>query len=205
MNKKDEKKEVVLRSIKLRSLNINDWGSYTFGFFSKVQDVSFVKVFNNVVNINAYQGLRVYYLDKQIKEYIGMDEYYYPSSIYYITPLGAIDYYELVRKFKFNIVYNNVKYDFPIDSLVLEIKEIDAPNKYNNKYNIESIEGNEAFDRITIETTIIDRNCISGSPNNDFFCNRFLENSKNVKNIIFISKSPIQSKYASSIDGLLQV
>ena len=43
MNKKDEKKEVVLRSIKLRSLNINDLrGIYTFALSGKVQDVSFV-------------------------------------------------------------------------------------------------------------------------------------------------------------------
>lgn len=127
-------------------------------------------------------------------------KYYYPSSIYYITSMGAIGYIELVGKF--NIVYNNVKYDFPINSLVLEINETDAPPDKNKFIDIEN---NQAFSRITIRTTIMDTKCIDGLSSNDIFCNRFLEFSKFVKNIIFISKSPIQSKYASSIDGLLQV
>ena len=185
-------------------LFLEAYSSNLFGFNKpRVQDVSFVKVFN-VVSIDAFQTLRVYYLDKQITEYIGITsgdnktgKYYYLSDIYYKKSIGIEGYFELMN---LNIKYNNVEYSFPNNSLVLEINETNTRPDQSKYIDIEST---QAFNRITIATTIRDERCFQGK--NDFFCNRFLENSKNAQYIILISKSPIQSKYPSSIDGLIPV
>ena len=163
------------------------------------------------MNIDAFQTLRVYYLDKQIKEYVGMDKngdsgkYYNPISIYYTTDEGSIiNYSEVIISRIPTIVYNDVLYVLPNNSLIIEIEETNTPPEENKDIAIESREGNQGFNRISIGTRIMDKNCFERSnlSFNNNFCNGFLERSKIVKNIIFISKSPIQSKYASSIDGL---
>lgn len=228
MNKKNEtkSKEVVLRSIRMKTLSPLEMFLAIYSRLNNLnEDVSFVKVFKNVIGIDAVMTERAYYLDtkddEQFKIYEGMDayysntgkdKYYYPEDIYYATSANDILTYSGLRRY--NINYNNEIYMYPTNSLVIVIKESDYDSSKNKSFNIERI-GQEVqggfkvdINRITIQNNIMEepnKYCNQGSYYNSSNCNRFLENSKNVKNIIFISKSPIQSKYASSIDGLLQV
>jgi hypothetical protein len=195
-------------------------------------NVSFVKVFKNVIGIDALMTLRAYYLDtkddEQFKIYKGMDaydskdkdKYYYPEDIYYatstndtLTAANDILTYSGVRKF--NINYDGVTYEYPTNSLVIVIKESDYDSSKNKSFEIERTgqEGEGVFNveanRITVQNDIMEPNpnttCYQGGYYNSFNCNRFLQMSKNVKNIIFISKSPIQPKYPSNVDGLIKV